>query len=418
MWLKVLFVLCLLLLVPSLHATLPRLDWRQCVIDIPQYYTGINTTIWKWLNNPCGFREISAYEVPSLMGTSSSWFFFGDSTALRSFSQVENSVLNISQVITKVAERPSLIVHGFGTMAGSPVRGNVTFVRMLYLSTAQMIIDEINKDQNFDKNDAVVMYLTFGNHDLNWKLHLNKPMPGLEGPTQDFSVAKKYWAKFSDKFVKSLREAIVRRNKRNPGKLFLICREQFMPNCNSHRYDPRRKSYRDCRGTVRKAVRWYRKVLQPLLWELNIPVMPTDFLFANNYKACAIGDGIHLDLPCKKVEMEIIWNIAALMKRECVSHGMSAEDRFSDIKGLEEQEPYFSEVLPESVKRKSLRSGCGDTRAEIVAPQSPMKDAGRSLPRSTFLGKNILTTSYVEMSVFFAVLVVFIWWSYYAYFGG
>ena len=415
-------------------------NWRECVVGIPKYFKGVNPKQWIWEpSNPCGFRTIAPSEMTTLAGKRSAWVFFGDSTGLRSFSYVEREVLNVSAEIVKVMERPDTINHEFGS-PNSNVHGNVTFRRLLYLSTYKMIADYIDDDDVFDKHDAVVMYFTVGNHDLNWKLHLKKPMPGLNGPTQDFLTAKKYWVKYSDLAVRALREAIQRRNARNPGKLFIMYREQFNPNCNAGRYNPARKGYRDCRGTILKAVQWYRKIIQPLLWELNIPVMTTDFLFADNYRACEIGDGIHLNTPCKAVEMQVIWNIVSLMKRRCVVHGMPVGAEFSNLTNLQNQGKFSSEVLPESVQKMSTGGGCDPSlypgldskgmdsvplpkktssperpglspdapqSSVQVTPPAPSKDA----PLTSTLPSSVLYTEYVELLGCFVFLFVFGWWA-------
>ena len=164
------------------------------------------------------------------------------------------------------------------------------------------------------------------------------------------------------------------------------------------------------------------------------------FLFADNYRACEIGDGIHLNTPCKAVEMQVIWNIVSLMKRRCVVHGMPVGAEFSNLTDLQNQGKFSSEVLPESVQKMSTGGGCDPSlypgldskgmdsvplpkktssperpglspdapqSSVQVTPPAPSKDA----PLTSTLPSSVLYTEYVELLGCFVFLFVFGWWA-------
>ena len=54
-------------------------------------------------------------------------------------------------------------------------------------------------------------------------------------------------------------------------------------------------------------VPFYRRTLAPLMWEMNIPVIPVDHLFSDgNFRKCTMFDGIHLDDKCMSFMQQLV----------------------------------------------------------------------------------------------------------------
>eukprot|EP00760_Papus_ankaliazontas_P031299 PhM_4_TR5229/c0_g1_i2/m.99083 len=374
----------LLIFIISPSTVVHAFDWRQCVVDIPKYFIGTSETSWSWnVTNPCGFRNIRTEEMRSgnlVPGTKRvSYHIFGDSTALRMFTYFENKVLDVPTEVTKVVSRPSVISHTF-------IGGSVTFHRLLYISMFRTLTDLLRNDTLFETNDKVVIFFTLGNHDLNWKMHLKSPMPGLGGRPQNEAVAHNYWTKFSNATVWELKEVIEMRNAKSKGKLMMVYRQQYPLECRASRFTNPKRAFRDCRRTMLRTVRFYRKVLQPMLWQLNIPVMPTDFMFAHDSKACKMPDGVHLDSPCYDVEAQLWWNVLQLLHRNCVQHGFrDTSPLYNAVElGNVADKDYTSTVLPDRVVGTDSGAKCGQADNKTVAPTKvalPATDAATETPQ-------------------------------------
>jgi hypothetical protein len=103
----------------------------------------------------------------------------------------------------------------------------------------------------------------------------------------------------------------------------MVFREQFLPNCDASRFTSKKSRYRRCAPLIRPhVVPLYRRVLAPLAWSMNIPVIPMDHVFRDGYRYCSMMDGIHLDLTCMMTEQQHIWNTVALLRRHAVVQGL------------------------------------------------------------------------------------------------
>lgn len=326
-----------------------RPSWWSCVRDIGLYFEPTSDTEFTWAVNPCGYSALQVEDVRRGVYFSSdniSVSFAGDSTALRAYVFAVNTYLpplNIP-VIRKVATVPRVMTHvAFGAYDGENRKSLATFYNMRYVSTSAREIEEGILGAN-----GGVMVITLGNWDLNWKLQKNSPMPLLRGPVHNLEVAKAYWTEHVGAMMANIARCL---GLQAPAKRPLIVfREQFLPNCDASRFTSKKARYRRCAPLIRPiVVPLYRRVLAPLAWSLNIPVVPMDHVFKENYKYCAMGDGIHLNFNCMMTEQQHIWNVALLLRRHRVRQGLGTVSHESG--GLPSAKLFLNESVYEAWRR-------------------------------------------------------------------
>eukprot|EP00760_Papus_ankaliazontas_P019810 PhM_4_TR18069/c6_g1_i1/m.102010 len=393
----VLLIVCFVMVHPTAAAK-GAIDWRQCVVDIPKYFIGKNETSWSWLpSNPCGFRYISPDEIrrsPRRV----SYQTFGDSTGLRIFTYFENAILGIPMPIMKQDQRPPFISHTFD----SNRTGEIAYHNFRFVAFHNVLERVLQLDDIFDKFDSVVFLFTLGNHDVNWR--------GRRVSNE--TTTRRYWDRHVTDMVRNLKTLIELRNRKSGrGKLHIIYRQEYFQNCNATRYTD---VFSDCRVHIRRTVNYFRRVLQPLLWQLNIPVIPTDFMFTDNYKACKMTDGVHLDKPCMAVEAQLWWNVLALLQRRCVRHGYNTSSSSPPLYTVRElgamvgdNVDYSSTVLPERVMGTDSGAECSD---DIISTANSTKNTNNNQeagPRTSFS----MNMDLIFVGVVFLSFSMFILWS-------
>jgi hypothetical protein len=307
-----------------------RPSWWSCVRDIGLYFEPSSDSMFEWGLNPCGFTSLQVEDVRRSIyfaKDNATIAFAGDSTALRAYVYAVNTYLPPLSipVIRKVATVPRVMTHvAFGNYDGENRKALATFFNMRYVSTSQREIEE-----GILHADGGVMVITLGNWDLNWKLQRNSPMPHLKGAVHNFEVAKAYWTEHVAAMMGTIARCLaLQTSSKRP---LIVFREQFLPNCDASRFTSKKSRYRRCAPLIRPiVVPLYRRVLAPLAWAMNIPVIPMDHVFKEGYKYCAMGDGIHLDFNCMMTEQQHIWNVVLLMKRHLVHQGLGTVSHEGD----------------------------------------------------------------------------------------
>lgn len=312
--------LIVVLMVLTVEAARP--SWWSCVRDIGMYFEPKSDTEFDWAVNPCGYAALSVEDVRNgvyFRDDNLTVSFAGDSTALRAYVFSVNSYLpplNIP-VVRKVASVPRVMTHtAHGRFGGAERSCRATFYNMRYVSTSEREIEESIMNTN-----GGVVVITLGNWDLNWKLQRNSPMPKLRGGVHNFEAAKVYWTEHVSLMAANIAKWL--KLKDAATRPLIVFREQFLPNCDASRFTSKKSRYRRCAPLIRPiVVPLYRRVLAPLVWSLNIPVVPMDHVFRDGYRYCAMGDGIHLDFNCMMTEQQHIWNVVLLMRRHNVVQGL------------------------------------------------------------------------------------------------
>lgn len=342
-------VLCLIV-AGTQAASGGRPSWWSCVRDIGLYFEPKSDTEFEWATNPCGYYALQVEDVRRgvyFTADNITVAFAGDSTALRAYVFAVNTYLpplNIP-VIRKVATVPRVMTHvAFGNYDGENRKTLATFFNMRYVSTSKREIEEGILGSN-----GGVMVITLGNWDLNWKLQRNSPMPNLRGPVHNLEVAKVYWTEHVAAMMENIARCLALQTpERRP---LIVFREQFFPNCEASRFTSKKARYRRCAPLIRPiVVPLYRRVLAPLAWSMNIPVVPMDHVFKDHYKYCAMGDGIHLDFNCMMTEQQHIWNVVLLLKRHQVRQGLGTVSHEAD--GLPHAKAFLNATFYEEWRRR------------------------------------------------------------------
>jgi hypothetical protein len=341
-------LLLLFLLSGSVHAdenadaiTWP---WRKCVEALPTLYLR-DATRFYWTpaaRTHCGFQEIDAAwarhgdtAFPSELTAVNNkkapmcraHTFVGDSTAFRSFAGSVKLFLPPREVdIGPISERPMVMEEreDAGPSAGCAA---LRFVRLAHVS---LWPDAVSNVFTAADSDGLVSF-SLGNWDMNWLIRYHYPLPGA-GYIRSFDGARDYWTTH----VAELMGAIAQRLSNataGPPPIVLI-KEQMLPNCAAGRFQRRSSQRRGgtaknphCPDLLRPAVvPMYRRVLARVAHALDIPVVPVDLLSAPGPQGeaplCPIGDGVHLDAPCQPFELNLIWNVYALLRRRGVRQGV------------------------------------------------------------------------------------------------
>lgn len=319
-------------------------SWQQCVLDISRIYRLTSRDTAEWLpSGDCGFGPISHGDLtaylrggdwrqvrrrrnsvkdrdPEANSKNFTLSWMGDSTALRAFISAANFYLNITPPIQvqRVANSPKQsCVDGIGSLA------NVEFCfnRLIYVSLSEQdiprLFQKILQKKNLRKGSLVV--LTLGNWDLNWQLQLNMPMPLLNGPVQNWPVAKAYWTKHVERLFALLNDTLL--SIPLESRPLVVIREQYQPNCESSRFTHPKRRFRKCPQLIRPVViPFYRRTMAPLAWAMNIPVIPVDELFTGGGH-CDMGDGIHIDAKCIMHELDLTLNVWRLLSERGVEQG-------------------------------------------------------------------------------------------------
>jgi hypothetical protein len=310
-------------------ASLDPSHWKRCVGDIGLYFSPSSETEFAWAPNPCGFRNMNFEDVQRnvfFRTRNRTVTFAGDSTALRAYIFAVNTYLpplNIP-VIRKVASVPRVMNNPLQKELGGEMRHvDMLFFNMRYISTSSQEVHEAIMDAPADGGAFVI---TIGNWDLNWKLQRNSPMPHLGGPVHDLRVAQRYWQKNVREMMQNIADRLRARRARGLVAPLIIFREQFLPNCAASRFTSKKNKYRRCAPLIRPVVvPYYRRLLSPVAWGMNIPVIPMDHIFKDDYKYCKLSDGIHLDQACMMTEQQHIWNVYDLLVRRNVVQGLPTD---------------------------------------------------------------------------------------------
>ena len=324
------FVLLTMILMTSAAESTSPVSWQSCVRDIGLYFAPRSESEYSWSPNRCGFRNMDVDDVQRSVffrSPNRSVTFAGDSTALRAYIYAVNSYLpplNIP-VIRKVASVPRVMNNPLTKLVDGTARHvDMLFFNMRYISTSAQEIYEAILEAPPDGGAFVI---TIGNWDLNWKLQRNSPMPHLGGPVHDLAVAQRYWKRNVREMMQHIADHLATRRKQGLKPPMIIFREQFLPNCAASRFTSKKNKYRRCAPLIRPVVvPYYRRLLSPLAWSLNIPVIPMDHIFKDDYKYCKLSDGIHLDQACMMIEQQHIWNVYDLLVRSKVVQGGEGTD--------------------------------------------------------------------------------------------
>lgn len=326
--------------------------WRECVRDIAIYHVAVSRKLFYFLPNPCGFHNMTNEEIERrVLHDQGALIFAGDSTIVRGYIYVVNNIMRIPMPVQRVATLPSVM-----SQKGSG--GSLHFYRSLYLSEAGSVMCSVlRNDALFAAASRVTLYMCWGNYDLNWKIQRNMPMPGLSGPTNDWATAKKYWVKFANQSMSEFNKCILERNAKSPGKLTIVYREQFFPYCPAARFTSPKLRYRKCRRVLLPAIEFYRKVLHPVLRQMNIPIIPSDHMFATNFKHCGMEDGLHLATDCKRQELQMLFNVLTLMRKAKVIHGTTEPLPNTEVLALDNNNnTELATIAPTSLPSEPLAS--------------------------------------------------------------
>ena len=317
-------------------------DWRRCVVTMGNHVALDGS--WRE-GNPCRIEPLSRESLAGSIyerNTKTSVVFGGDSLGLRAFIYGVNEFFPPNNVpaVVKVASVPDRwAFHSYNpplkrvevdnagvaldesssALVGRP-RASITFLNLRYVYYAHTVVaaEILQACQYAPAGRPGVIFLTFGNWDLNWKLQKNINVPGLSPNTLDGAVS--YWTKYVALLFAEADEAMSKcRGSKNGVPPLLIIREQFIPNCNAARFKGSKNKYRRCRPFLAPTVvPLYRRVLSGVAWSYNVPVIPVDHLFVDG-SACTMSDGLHLDGPCMMVEQQHYW----ATYKHLVSHNVS-----------------------------------------------------------------------------------------------
>jgi hypothetical protein len=356
----------------------PPPKWMTCVHQIHRYFTPINATEFYWKKNDCGFRAWSYSELKVRLSTLNhshipngqkgnqlTYSFIGDSTAIRCFIHAWNSILNLTSKIPfqKVAAAPPFME----TAQGATPR--LRYFRLMYISLGEQVL----RDAIATSNGGMIL-IVVGNWDLNWKIQVNTPMPGLVGGVHNFTAAQEYWVTYVDRLFHTIREVL--QSMDPPKRPLILIREQMLPNCDASRFVGKKRRYRQCQPLVRPiVVPLYRRTLAGVAWSLGIPVIPVDELFQENYKFCGLSDGLHLDFPCHDYEQQLVWNsyFTLLVNKDTLNQGTWRAQPVSARDFLNESvfADYFS-FLQSSSRAPSPQSTYVEP-TELTDPQSSVE---------------------------------------------
>jgi hypothetical protein len=307
-------------LIALLWVVTARRDWQSCILNIESYFLTPTYKTYQWSDegqSRCGFGpiEIDASQPGADNGflklmAGKSATFIGDSTALRMFTYTVNQLaMDPSEKLTysKVAEAPKSRVKVM-RLPNATGTFTVRFFRMQFVSTSRQVLTDA---LTTSPRGGGLVFVTAGNWDLNWKIQKKKPMPGLAGPVQNWTVAQAYWTKYVDEMFTTL--ATVLPQLPANSRPTVVFREQFLPNCRSQRF--RDRKWRQCGSLIRPVViPFYRRTLARLSWALNVPVV-AGFL-PDRPRQCAMSDGVHLNFECMAFEQQLLWNVGRLMLQQ------------------------------------------------------------------------------------------------------
>ncbi|ORC91716.1 glutamine-dependent carbamoyl-phosphate synthetase [Trypanosoma theileri] len=320
--------------------------WSWCIRNMGRYAFPVNSTYFKWLENPCCFVDMDVKRIQQdvlFRERQNCFVFIGDSVAYRNFGFVVNSFLpfghingyerirnvpdhiNISGPISEFKLMSLNIssdshVETFVNSRDSNISKvrytSVHYYKNRYISLLSPLIESI-----INQTDDGIVLIYVGTWDLNWQINNRERVPNLGGPSRHFPTAIKYWTKY----VRVLMEAIQRALKRKPlnRRPIIMILEQFSLYCRASRFVGRSNMFKRCSDFTQPiVVPLYRRVVAAMAWHMNIPVIPSEHYFKDNYKYCKISDGVHLDEECMMTVQQHIWNAYLLFRRNRVVQGL------------------------------------------------------------------------------------------------
>ena len=224
----------------------------------------------------------------------------GDSTALRSYMVGVNALLYPGQpeiATPHVAKTGVSFCYDDIAKKGLPLpltRVKLCFYRLFFAFTADVDLRRVFEEHRAEWLSGVDTFIviTFGTWDMNWKMNKDRKTqpPTNEVRFGDFASAKTYWSKYIRRMFLILGEYLQELNAMPPsqttttrrGRPYVFFREQYIPNCDANRFSHPAKLFKQCVPFLRPVlVPLYRRVLEPLAWALNVPVISVDSLFGH-----------------------------------------------------------------------------------------------------------------------------------------
>ena len=389
-------------------ATVPTLKvtkWMNCIHRIHQWFQPLDRAHFRWLPNDCHLGEVGSMEAirdkillaqrkpltaakpqQNAIQQDVTFSFSGDSTGIRPFIHAWNRYFDPIPPIPfqKVADAPHFMETVNRTIAGSSskeqaVGARLRYFRLMYLSLgARAVRDAIST------SNGGMLVLMLGNWDLNWKIQLNKAMPGLVGGVHNYTAAKVYWTKYVDEMFDTIREVMQEMPKEK--RPVILIREQMLPNCDAPRFSGKKRKYRQCAPLVRpEVVPMYRRVLAGIAWSYGVPVIPMDPLFRDSYRFCGLSDGLHLDGSCYDFEQQLIWNSYWLL-RPLVDNG-------SVVQGVAQSGIPTPPPKAWSFLSKAVYETWGKEFVEAVVPLSSPLPVNSPAPTPDATGSDSSTSS-------------------------
>ncbi|KAH9592984.1 hypothetical protein LSM04_001688 [Trypanosoma melophagium] len=326
-------------------------SWDWCIRNMRCYASPVNSTYFLWRENPCGFvnMDVNRVQRDVIFRERENFFIFiGDSVAYRNFGFVINTFLpfgringyerirNVANHIVisgTISEFELTSVNSSNYSYNEPVVDSrvsnsskvryttVEYYKNRYISLSPPLVEDI-----INKTDNGVVLIYVGTWDLNWQINSREKVPNLAGPSRHLPTAIKYWTKYVRILMETIQRALERKPLHRRPKIMIL--EQFSLNCLASRFVGRSNMFKRCSDFTQPiVVPLYRRVLAAMAWHMNIPVVPTEHYFKDDYKYCKISDGVHLDPDCMMTVQQHIWNAYLLMRRNRVVQGLLPEFR-------------------------------------------------------------------------------------------
>ena len=333
-------------------------------------------------------------------------------TSVDGLTTEEETLAVTTTAVTSAAKATTTTKSG-STTTGSAHRARFCYFRFVFMSKAMEEFRHVFLENAayWEQGSYSFIIITVGNWDLNWKLQSKRKdmPPEFDGRQGDYVAAKRYWLKYVyqmfgivGEYLEQQKHLVAARERRHarqeavalsavgmmedsvaPGDAnpttvaaagkdgrdakavgsrrrlpTLLIREQYLPNCDTPRFSHPKRQFRECAPfVVPVLIPFYRRVVEPLAWSMNIPVVPGDFLFGRPdaermlqhtfgpsakvqvdgdeasssksapskmstlFKYCEIPDGLHATKECNILEMELMFNVYDLMTRRGVVQG-------------------------------------------------------------------------------------------------
>jgi hypothetical protein len=246
--------------------------------------------------NRCGHRWRGAFWEthvdPAVFAGIPEIHFVGDSTLMRTFMHAINA--SDAEYTQKVKELSADSLNSTIWSDGRSIP--VSFHRSLHVALAAPILRNVI---NASLPRALIV-LAYGPHDTSW-LVFRRAMPYFNRKNNGrWTAAEHYWQKFSTNLIASVLEGVAMRV---PSKRpVIVLREQFFANCKHPKYSKYPLITR-CPDLLNpRVIPSYRRWLQGLFGEFNVPTVGMDRMFP----PCLMIDAGHMNRPCKGFEAQFL----------------------------------------------------------------------------------------------------------------